>query len=54
MDYVKWKMTEKDMNAFIKNWQDCESTLDLLIIKQKIIHKKLLKEQKKIKGKVRE
>jgi hypothetical protein len=42
MDYLKWKMSEKDMNSFIKSWEDCEIGLDLLIIKQQIRHKKML------------
>ncbi len=44
MDHVKWKMSKKEMNSFVKSWQDYEAALDLLIIEQKIVHKKLLKD----------
>jgi hypothetical protein len=50
MDYVKWKISEKDMVSFIKNWQDCEIELDRLIISQKISNEKLLKDLKVIQG----
>ncbi|MDB5152013.1 MAG: hypothetical protein JWR54_764 [Mucilaginibacter sp.] len=48
MDHIKWKMSEGDMNSFIKSWEDFETVLDLLIIKQKIIHTKLIKDIKAI------
>ena len=41
MDYVKWNMTQKEMNTFIKGWNDCEAALDLLIIKQQTKNDKL-------------
>jgi hypothetical protein len=48
MDYLKWKMSKKEMNSFIKSWEDCEAGLDLLITKQQIIHKKMLKNLQRI------
>lgn len=51
MDHVKWKMSEKDMNTFVKSWDDYEKTLDFLIIKQQIIHEQLLKNLKTIEDK---
>jgi hypothetical protein len=50
MDRVKWKMSEGDMNSFIKSWEDFETVLDLLIKKQKIIHTKLIKDIKAIRA----
>jgi hypothetical protein len=48
MDHVKRKMSKKDMNSFIKSWQDFETGLDVLIKKQRIIHRKLVKDLKAI------
>jgi polyphosphate kinase 2 (PPK2 family) len=53
MDHVKWKISEKDMNAFIKSWKDYETALDLLIIKQKVTYAKLLKDLDAIKVRTR-
>jgi hypothetical protein len=51
MDHVKWKMSENDMNTFVKSWDDCETALDFLIIRQQIIHEQLLKNLKVIQDK---
>jgi len=53
MDRAKWKMSEKDMDAFIKSWKDCEAELDLLIIRQKIRNERLLKDLEDIQVKGR-
>jgi hypothetical protein len=50
MDHVKWKISERDMVSFIKNWQDCEIELDRLIISQKNSNEKLRKDLKVIQG----
>jgi hypothetical protein len=46
MDYLKLKISEEEMNSFIKSWEDCELGLDLLIIKQQTANKKILKNLK--------
>jgi hypothetical protein len=51
MNHVKWKMSEKDMNIFVKSWDDCEKALDFLIIRQQIKHDQLLKDLKVMKDK---
>jgi hypothetical protein len=51
MDHVKWKMSEKDMNAFVKSWDDCETALDFLLIRQQIRNEQLRKDLKATKDK---
>jgi hypothetical protein len=51
MNHVKWKMSEKDMNTFVKSWNDCETALDFLLITQQIRYEQLLKDLKAMEDK---
>ena len=52
MDCAKWKMSEQDMDSFIKSWKDFETELDRLIINQKSTREKLLSDLEAIRNEV--
>jgi hypothetical protein len=44
VEHLKWNMSEKNRKSLIKSFHDFETTLDLLIIEQKITYEKLLED----------